>query len=135
MERLHKLVLLYWLCRFPWAGVLRQDYDWEGERQRLWYQPMLYVLVGSDSLTQGATHPFGCRYSMFIREQSSGHTQERKMCSVRRATSGFRLKVLGNPWRSTSTDEVVSVMLNLMEDMSGEEPFGKHVILHLLTCQ
>ena len=43
-------------------------------------------------------------------------------------TSGFRLKVSGDPWRSTSTDEVVSVMLNLMEDMSGEEPFGKPVI-------
>ena len=52
-------------------------------------------------------------------------------------TSGFRLKVLGNPWRSTSTEEVVSVVLNLMEDMSGEEPFGKLVISIVIsvTCQ
>ena len=60
------------------------------------------------------------------------------MCTVsllHRATttSGFRLNVLGKPWRSMSTDEVVSVILNLMEDMSGEEPFGKPAILFVIS--
>ena len=32
-----------------------------------------------------------------------------------------------------STDEVVSVMLNLMEDVSGEEPFENPVILSITS--
>ena len=43
---------------------------------------------------------------------------------LQRATLG-----LGNPLRFMITDEVVSVMLNLMEDVSREELFENPVIL------
>ena len=65
---------------------------------------------------------------MFIREQSHSCTSSvpRAVSLLQRVTTtcGFRLKVLGHPWRSTSTDEVVLVMLNLMEDMSREDSSG-----------
>ena len=40
---------------------------------------------------------------------------------------------LGNPLRFMSTDEVVSVVLNLMEDVSGEELFENPVILSVTS--
>ena len=51
-------------------------------------------------------------------------TREQSSASLQRATVG-----LGNPLRFMSTDEVVSVMLNLMEDVSREELFENPVIL------
>ena len=47
---------------------------------------------------------------------------------LQRATWG-----LGNPLRFMITDEVVSVMLNLMEDVSGEELFENPVILSVTS--